>query len=224
MSSPSSSVTDAEYPVWDRYVRVVHWYLPLAITVMWWSGEQGRMDIHQWVGSSLLCVVAVRMIWGFIGSEPARFTHFLAPPLVVWRYLRRGGEYAGHNPLGGWSVMAMLSVLLVQSASGLFSRDDLLFEGPFSYWASEISGTVTEWHLINWQVLQVLIALHLLAVAWYQWRKRQPLIQAMWCGKAGYKVSTKPPRPLWLAFLLLMIAAVGLWGLITIAPQAPSYY
>jgi cytochrome b len=119
----------------------MHWYLLLAVTVMWWSGEQGRMDIHQWVGSSLLCVVAVRVIWGFIGSEPARFTHFLAPPLVVWRYLRRGGEYAGHNPLGGWSVMAMLFVLLVQSASGLFSRDDLLFEGPFSYWASEISGT-----------------------------------------------------------------------------------
>jgi hypothetical protein len=73
-------------------------------------------------------------------------------------------------------------------------------------------------------VIQALIAAHLLAVAWYQWRKRQPLIQAMWRGKAGYKVAATPPQPFWIALLMLMIAAMGLWGLIAMAPQAPSYY
>jgi len=220
---PASAPT-SEYPVWDRVVRGVHWYLLVAVSVMWWSGEQGRMEIHQWVGLSILCVVAVRVAWGFIGSQPARFSAFLAPPSAVWRYLRRGGQHAGHNPLGGWSVLAMLLLLTGQSVSGLFSRDDLLFEGPFSYWAGEISGTLTEWHLLNWQLLQVLIATHLLAVAWYQWRKGQPLIQAMWRGKAGYKVALTAPQPSWVAALIMTIVAVGLWGLIAIAPQAPSYY
>ena len=224
MSESPVSAPASGYPVWDLVVRAVHWYLLVAVSVMWWSGEQGRMGIHQWVGLSILCVVAVRVAWGFIGSQPARFSAFLAPPPAVWRYLRRGGQHAGHNPLGGWSVLAMLLLLTGQSVSGLFSRDDLLFEGPFSYWAGEISGALTEWHLLNWQLLQALIATHLLAVAWYQWRKRQPLIQAMWWGKAGHKVASTAPQPSWIAVLILMVVAASLWGLIAIAPQAPSYY
>lgn len=224
MRSPPSAVNGADYPVWDAFIRLAHWYLPVAVGVMWWSGEQGRMDIHQWVGLSLLCVVVARVIWGLIGSQAARFAYFVVPPSVAWQYLRRGGQYAGHNPLGGWSVIAMLLLLLLQGVSGLFSRDDVLFEGPFSYWAGERSGAVTEWHLINWQVLQALIAVHLVAVAWYQWRKRQPLIQAMWRGKAGYKMSSTPPQPLWMALLILVMAGASLWGLIALAPQAPSYY
>ena len=224
MSASSLTAAVPDYPVWDRFVRTLHWYLPVAIAVMWWSGEQGKMDIHQWVGYSLLCMVTARILWGFIGSEAARFADFIASPATCWRYLRHGGQYAGHNPLGGWSVFAMLALLLSQGVSGLFSRDDLLFEGPFSYWAGERSGALTEWHLINWQMLQVLIGLHLLAVAWYQWRKQHPLIQAMWRGKAGYKIAATPPQRLWVALVILLMLATGLGGLIAIAPQAPSYY
>ena len=118
----------------------------------------------------------------------------------------------------------MWVLLLLQGGSGLFSRDDVLFEGPFAYWAGERSGTLTEWHLINWQLLQALVALHLLAVAWYQWRRRQPLIQAMWRGRAEYKVAAAPPKPMWVALLIMVVLALGLWGLIALAPQAPSYY
>lgn len=223
-ASLPNSEPDPEYPVWDRFVRSAHWYLPVGIAVMWWSGETGRMDIHQWVGLSLLCVVTVRLLWGFVGSEAARFTHFLAPPPLVWRYVRGGGQYAGHNPLGGWAVLAMLLLLFIQGVSGLFSQDDLLFDGPLSYWAGERSGMLTEWHLINWLVVQALVGVHLLAVAWYQWWRNQPLIQAMWRGKAGHKASATPPQPLWIAMVLMLITALALWGLLAIAPQAPSYY
>jgi cytochrome b len=217
-------MSGTEYPIWDHFVRLAHWYLPVALGVMWWSGDQGRMEIHQWVGSSVLCVVAARVIWGFVGSQPARLASFLVSPAKAWRYLRHGGRYAGHNPLGGWSVLAMWVLLLLQGGSGLFSRDDVLFEGPFAYWAGERSGTLTEWHLINWQLLQALVALHLLAIAWYQWRRRQPLIQAMWRGRAEYKVAAAPPKPMWVALLIMAVLALGLWGLIALAPQAPSYY
>ena len=182
------------------------------------------MDIHEKVGYSLLCLVATRIIWGFVGSEAARFRAFLFAPRNVLNYLTTGGQYAGHNPLGGLSVTVLLLLLLAQAGSGVFSRDDLLFEGPFSYWAGDLSGTLTEWHKKNWLLLQGFIALHLLAVCWYQWRKKQPLIQAMWRGQAGDKFVASPPKPLWWAALILILLSLALWGLVTIAPEAPSYY
>ena len=97
------------------------------------------------MGYRLLCLVATRIIWGFIGSEAARFRAFLFAPRTVLKYPTPGGQYAGHNPLGGLSVTMLLLLLLAQAGSGVFSRDDLLFEGPFSYWAGGLSGTLTEW-------------------------------------------------------------------------------
>lgn len=212
------------YPVWDRVVRLIHWYFPVAVVVMWWSGEQGRTDIHEKVGYSIFCLVATRIIWGFVGSEGARFRSFVVGPKLILRYLREGGQYAGHNPMGALSVLVLLSLLLVQSVLGMFSRDDLLFEGPFSYWAGSWSGTLTEWHKTNWLLLQGFIALHLTAVLWCQWRKRQPLLQAMWRGQAGYKSVHTRPKPFWWALLTLMLTALALGWLISNAPEAPSYY
>ena len=212
------------YPIWDASVRIIHWYLVLAVGVMWWSGEQGEMTLHQWVGCSILCLVLTRVLWGWFGSQPARFNTFVAGPRAIMSYLRSGGRYAGHNPLGALSVLALLTLLLTQAASGLFSQDDILFEAPFAYWAGDWSGTLTEWHALNWMLLQGLIALHLLAVIWYQWHKKQPLIQAMVRGRSGYKASETRPKPLWLAAVIAMTIGLTLLWLISIAPEAPSYY
>ena len=73
-------------------------------------------------------------------------------------------------------------------------------------------------------LLQGLIALHLLAVIWYQWRKKQPLIQAMVRGHSGYKASETRPKPLWLAAVIAVTIGLTLLWLIIIAPEAPSYY
>ncbi|MDG2459941.1 MAG: cytochrome b/b6 domain-containing protein [Luminiphilus sp.] len=212
------------YPVWDLAVRLIHWFLPVAIAVMWWSGQQGRMDIHEKIGYAVLCLAITRIIWGFIGSEGARFRSFVRGPQTVLRYLANGGQYAGHNPLGALSVMLLLGLLCSQGASGMFSRDDLLFEGPFAYWVGDLSGTMTEWHKTNWLFLQGFVALHLVSVFWHQWRKKQPLVQAMWFGKAGHKSATTAPKPLWQALMVALLLGAGLWGLISVAPVAPSYY
>ena len=119
MTQPIPQDHTARYPVWDRAVRSFHWYLPIAIGVLWWSGEQDRMDIHEKVGCSLLCLVATRIMWGFVGSEPARFRLFLFAPRNVLNYLKAGGQYAGHNPLGGLSVTVLLLLLLAQAGSGV---------------------------------------------------------------------------------------------------------
>ena len=213
-----------KYPVWDAPVRVSHWYLSLAVGVMWLTGEQGYMDVHQWTGYSVLCVVTARIIWGFVGGQHARFINFVVSPAQVLCYMREGGHFVGHNPLGALSVVAMLLLLFVQAVTGLFSRDDLMFEGPLAYWAGSASGRLTEWHETNWLILQAVIALHLLAVAWHQWRKRQPMIQAMWYGSAGHKHAVAAPGSVWPAVLILGVMALALWGVVSLAPEAPSYY
>ena len=191
---------------------------------MWWSGEQGRMEIHQWTGYSILCAVSARIMWGFIGSEGARFVSFIVAPKEIFRYVKQGRHPAGHNPLGGLSVVAFLLLLLSQAVSGLFSSDDLLFDGPLSYWAGSTSGAITEWHEINWDLLRVWIVVHLLAIAWHQLWKKQPLVEAMWMGRAGSKFARTPPKPIVWAVWSLVLSAGVLSILLYFAPQPPSYY
>ena len=211
-------------PIWDLPVRVFHWLLAPAIAVMWWSGESGEMQVHQWTGYGLLCLVLTRVMWGFVGSEGARFSSFVRGPAVIRAYLSVATQSPGHNPLGALSVLAFLALLAAQALSGLASRDDLLFEGPFAYWAGDWSAKLTEWHELNWTLLQALIVLHLAAVAFLQWRRGQPLIQAMWRGHAGSKKAEQLPKPAWRALVILFAWAALLWWLILVAPQAPSYY
>ena len=104
------------------------------------------------------------------------------------------------------------------------SSDDILFEGPFAYWAEDWSGAVAEWHETNWRLLQGLIALHLISIGWYQWKKRQPLVQTMIRGRSETRFSATAPKPLWLSLMTALILSGALWWLITVAPEAPSYY
>ena len=224
MTVGGGPIDSDQYPVWDLTIRLIHWYFPAAIGVMWWSGEQGRMEIHSLVGYSLLILVLTRIVWGFIGSESARFRHFVRGPGEIWRYLVSGGAYSGHNPLGALSVIVLLALLVSQTVSGTMSSDDILFEGPFAYWAQDWSGAVADWHETNWRLLQGLIALHLMAVGWYQWKKRQPMVQTMIRGRSEARFSATAPKPLWLSLMTASILSGALWWLIAVAPEAPSYY
>ena len=214
-----------QWPLWDRAVRVIHWYLPLAIAFMWWSGEEGLYDWHSWVGYSLLVAVGTRVCWGIIGSQSARFAAFLASPSAVVAYVRgRPYQGEGHNPLGGWATVILLLVIFLQGLSGLFVTDDVMFEGPLRFWGGEWSGVFAEWHELNWLVLQVLIVLHLVALTYHQLYRKEPLIGAMWWGKTKSRFSLSKPKNTGLALVIALIIAGLLFLLITLAPQAPSYY
>ena len=214
-----------QWPFWDRAVRVIHWYLPLAIAFMWWSGEEGLYDWHSWVGYSLLVAVGTRVCWGIIGSQSARFAAFLASPSAVVAYVRgRPYQGEGHNQLGGWATVILLLVIFLQGLSGLFVTDDVMFEGPLMFWGGEWSGVFAEWHELNWLVLQVLIVLHLVALTYHQLYRKEPLIGAMWWGKTKSRFSLSKPKNTGLALVIALIIAGLLFLLITLAPQAPSYY
>jgi cytochrome b len=211
----------ARFPLWDLPVRVFHWSIACLVPLAWWTGENQNYDAHQWIGYAVIVLVLTRVLWGFFGSAHARFTDFLVGPGGVLAYLR--GEEAGspgHNPLGGWSVVVLLLTLLLQGVSGLFNSDDILFSGPLYYAADTgLRDAMGAIHEIGFNVLLGLIGLHLAAVCYHQFLRREPLIQAMFKGAAAGREGRAPAAPWWLALVVLGLVALALWWGLEQAPQ-----
>jgi cytochrome b len=183
------------------------------------------MELHSYVAYVLLTLVTTRIALGFVGSYHSRFRNFVVSPAGVVAYLREGGQFVGHNPLGALSTLTLLLLILAQGISGLFSVDDVSFDGPLAYaFDGQFIDMATEWHDTNWSILQLLIFMHLAAIAWYQWRKRQPMVQTMWRGQSADRASEHAPVHPGRAVGIGAVVAVCLWLAIIWAPEAPSYY
>ena len=177
--------------VWDIYTRLFHWLFAFAIGFAWWTAEQGAdwMEWHIRCGYALLCLLGFRICWGLFGGRYARFHQFVRSPAATWRYaqqLKRGQSerYTGHNPLGGWMVILLLLLGLLQAGTGLFANDDIFSEGPLAALVGyELSSRITEWHEMLFNLLMAAVVLHLLGVLFHQLIKKEALIQAMLHGK-----------------------------------------
>ncbi len=149
-------------PLWDLPTRLFHWLIVCCLPLAWWSGETDNYAIHQWVGYTVTVLVVSRVAWGVLGSRHSRFTDFVVGPAKVLAYIRgQGADSAGHNPLGGWSVLALLLLLLTQAVSGLFNSDDVLFSGRFIMRPAPVSGHHGQVHEIAFYVLLALVGLHI---------------------------------------------------------------
>lgn len=175
--------------VWDVPVRVIHWALVVLICFSWWTNPE-HMDWHQISGLGVIALLVFRIIWGFVGSTTARFTTFLTGPAKLLDYLRRLPDRdqvdpLGHNPAGGWSVLAMLLLLTGQVVSGIFAVDvDGIESGPLSYLVDFEAGRwAADMHALCFTFLQGLIAVHILAVVFYLVFKRSNLIHPMITGR-----------------------------------------
>lgn len=173
--------------VWDVPTRLFHWLIVGLIGFSWGAAEYGKMDLHRLSGSVLLGLVAFRLIWGFIGGSTARFGSILSSPASAIAYLRSdnsGSRAPGHNPVGGYSVLAMLLLLMLQIGTGLFSVDiDGLESGPLSYLVSFDQGrTAAEIHGLSFTLLQIIIAIHVLAVLFYLVFRKRNLVRPMITG------------------------------------------
>lgn len=169
--------------IWDLPIRLFHWFLVLCIITSFITVKIGgnAMELHALSGYCILTLIIFRLSWGLIGSYHARFINFVPSPRVLIQYLSgkiSGG--LGHNPLGALSVLALLSSVGVQAVTGLFTNDDIAFEGPFAKYVS--SGTVellTSIHYFNEKILIAVIVLHLCAILYYQKFKGENLIKPM---------------------------------------------
>ena len=164
-------------PVWDALIRVLHWSLVLTVAAAWLTRHSpGRW--HEWLGYATLVVVAARTAWGFLGSGHARFADFVRSFPATAGYARdlvqgREARYLGHNPLGGWMVVALLSMVVLVGFTGWLYTTDRFWGVP---WVEELHETLSD-------ILFVFVALHILGVVFTSVRHRENLVAAMLHGR-----------------------------------------
>jgi cytochrome b len=208
---------DVAVAVWDLPTRLFHWAIVLLVGFSWLSASQDWMDWHLRSGYTILTLLLFRLLWGLFGSQTARFAQFLAGPRRVLRHLvhlprREPDREIGHNAAGGWMVVLMLVLLSVQAGTGLFSNDDILTEGPL---AELVGKSTSDWlshiHSLNFELIEIVVALHILAVLAYAALKRQDLVRPMLTGRKQLPAALPRPRvrhPLLALGLLGLAAAV----------------
>jgi cytochrome b len=176
--------------VWDVPTRLFHWLLVILVTACVTTAKIGGnwMTTHMLSGYLVLALLLFRVVWGVVGGHHARFAAFVYGPRTVLRYAARfarmdAPRYLGHNPLGAWSVVAMLAALALQVSTGLFASDDIFTQGPlYPLVSHDTSKMLTRIHNINAMVIAGLVAVHFSAVMFYLLVKGENLIKPMFTG------------------------------------------
>lgn len=221
--------------VWDLPTRLFHWSLLVLVVASVATGEidsllgADTLEWHKRSGLAILASLVFRVAWGFFGSTHARFASFLRGPRAVCAYAKgllagdRAPPSPGHNPLGGWSVAAMLAAIAVQAGTGLFLvQEDYAFEAPLARHVSRaVSDRLGAIHEANVWVLAGLVALHVAAIAYYALVKRHDLVRPMVSGRMRLPPGSAAREPRGggaLAAAAIAIAAAGaVWALVSYA-------
>lgn len=129
--------------IWDPLVRVFHWSVVIAFFVAY-TTEDDLLSLHVWAGYTLGGLLVLRVFWGFIGPEHARFSDFIYAPGTVVAYARdlvgfRAKRYLGHSPAGGAMIIALMLGLAATIWSGLEFYADEEGRGPLAGPAVEIA-------------------------------------------------------------------------------------
>lgn len=211
---------EGQVRLWDLPTRAVHWAIVALIAISWFTAETGRMNLHRYSGYTVLALLVFRIYWGFAGGSTARFAQFVKGPAATLAYARtvlrrEPSGAAGHNPMGAWSVLALLGALAAQVTFGLFAVDvDGLESGPLSLYVDFDTGRAfAELHEASFNLLLALIVLHLAAIAWYRFFKRENLVAAMLTGRRALPAGGEGLRaaPAWRAIAGIALAVAVAW-------------
>ena len=220
---PAASPTPVR--VWDLPLRLFHWTLAATVIGSVISAKIGgnAMVWHFRLGALVIALVAFRVLWGLVGGRWSRFASFIYAPSTVLRYLRgqaRPDEHldVGHNPLGSFSVFALLGFLALQAATGLVADDEIANVGPLNRFASAgLVARATSWHKDYGQWLLIaLVLLHVAAIVFYLVKKQHNLVRPMLSGDkplpAGTPASADGSAQRLLALALFAVcAAAAAW-------------
>jgi cytochrome b len=217
--------------VWDLPTRLFHWLVVLTIIGSYTTAKLGTewMPWHMRLGYLMIGLLIFRVIWGLIGPRHARFVNFIKGPGSILQYMKGGFTSVGHNPLGAGMVVLMLILLAVQATTGLFSTDDIAFVGPYN---PSVSHDRAEWltgiHHKNFNLILAAVVLHLCAIIFYTFVKREPLVPAMF---HGHKPADHVPAheaiassQLWKALILIAFAGGCVYWLLHAAPPPPTSF
>lgn len=184
--------------VWDAVTRSWHWLLAFTVISGWLLGEFRTFSIMQWHFYAGYCtggLLLFRLYWGFFGPPSVRFAALIPRPRELVAYVRvlfrrEPSGVAGHSPMGGSAVLIMLTLLIVQVCTGLFSEDDALFhEGPLADTVSSAtSRKATAIHHQNSSLLLIMFGLHVGIMVFYHIWKKENLVGAMFSGRKLVRV------------------------------------
>lgn len=220
--STSATVT---VRIWDLPTRVFHWSLASCVFLLLITGTLGgnAMIWHFRLGYAVMTLLLFRLIWGLVGGLWSQWRRLPLSPRQVWAYWAGRADLshlAGHNPMGSWSVLAMLLVLFVQVSTGLVSDDEIANSGPLTALVSgEWVSLATHWHKAwgRWLII-ALVLVHVLAIIWYRWLKGQSLVAAMWHGDKQLPHQLPSSVDTWTtrlgAAVIVLLCAAGVWFVI----------
>lgn len=180
--------------LWDLPTRLFHWLFAAAVLGAIATDLLDNITWHSYCGYTALVLVVFRMIWGFVGPHHARFSSFVPSLSGLKAFLKdQTLSPLGHNPLGALSVIAMLLIVLVQATSGLFTDDEISFQGPLSKFLSEdMVKFMNQIHSTNHVLVYGIITLHLIAIIYYQKIKKNNLIGPMVYGDKEIDSKNQP--------------------------------
>jgi cytochrome b len=172
--------------VWDLPTRIFHWSLLVCVVALIITGNVGGnwMVWHFRCGYAVLTLLLFRIVWGIVGGRWSRFASFIYTPSSIMAYIQGRGKpehSVGHNPLGAGSVFALLGVLLLQVATGLVSDDDIANQGPLNKFVSGARASLATWYHkeVGNKILIALVVLHVAAIAFYTYKKKEKLLGPM---------------------------------------------
>lgn len=208
-------------PVWDLPLRLFHWLLVLSVMGAYVTGSLGGSwtDWHERLGGFILGLLVFRIIWGFIGSTPARFSHFLPTISRLIAYFKGEWKGVGHNPAGAFAVFAILALLIFQVVTGIFANDDIAFEGPLYHLIDkDLSDKLTGLHSRSFNLLLVFLGLHVGAILFYQFFKKHNLVLPMLTGKKQLPKTLADSHAIQIAgkfrFVVTSLIAISVvWGI-----------
>ena len=189
----SQSVKARSVRVWDLPTRVFHWSLVFFVLLSWFTGDDDAEGtafiLHTFSGYAIFLLVLFRVFWGFFGNQFARFSSFLRGGPAVLRHVGsvlrlKPEKHLGHNPAGGWMIIALLGVLLVTTVTGMFAAAQEaggLLHGIVPVFVAK--GAASVHHILGENLILLLVAIHLLGVVVESVLERQNLARSMVTGR-----------------------------------------
>ena len=214
--------------IWDLPTRIFHWALFVCVVGLIITGNVGGnlMPWHFRFGYCVMTLLLFRFVWGVFGGKWSRFASFIYAPSTVIAYLKGQGKpehSAGHNPLGAGSVFALLGFLALQVATGLISDDEITNQGPLSRFVSNARVSLaTWWHKdVGKWVIAALIVLHIAAILFYLYKKKENLIKPMLHGDKEMPLPVQPSKDdaasRGVALGVLAVCATFVWWISSLA-------
>ena len=169
--------------IWDFPLRIFHIILIFLVLGSIVTAKADLLFIHEYFGFFILGLIFFRIIWGFIGTYYSRFESFnLSIKEALIQFSNNYKSTSVRTALGSYSTLVFLLVLLVLTVSGLFSSDDILYDGPLTFLMPKYINLWTLIHNMFHYFLYCLITLHLLAICYYQFFRKNMIIQRIFYG------------------------------------------